>query len=361
MPTRQLPPEPSLRQLKAQAKDLLVAHGARSLQARQRIREFHPRFRHASDDEIAGASFSLSDAQFTIAREYGFLSWPRLKAHVEKPDREDVRVAPHLRIKDAAFKRAVELMDTGDVAGLRAHVAAHPAVLHQRLMLEGNNYFREPTLLEFIAENPSRQGSVPKSAPEIARIILEAGAREDRRAIDSTLELVASSAAARTSGVQGALIDVLCDVGADPGESLVVAALYGEFDAVEKLIERGAPVDLRVAAATGRAAEAEALIAESSAEVRATALALAAQFGHLDIVRMLLDAAVDPNSYTPPGGHSHATPLHQAALAGHLDIVKLLVERGARSDLPDILYGGTPLGWARHAGQNVVAEFLQGV
>jgi ankyrin repeat protein len=52
---RPLPDRPNLRHLKDQAKDLLNAGGAAS----------------------------LADAQFQVARLYGFASWPKLKAHVE--------------------------------------------------------------------------------------------------------------------------------------------------------------------------------------------------------------------------------------------------------------------------------------
>jgi ankyrin repeat protein len=52
---RPLPNRPNLRHLKDQAKDLLKA----------------------------GEAQSLTDAQFRIARLYGFASWPKLKAHVE--------------------------------------------------------------------------------------------------------------------------------------------------------------------------------------------------------------------------------------------------------------------------------------
>ena len=50
-----LPDRPNLRHLKGQAKDLLQA----------------------------GAAASLTDAQFKIARRYGFASWPKLKTHVD--------------------------------------------------------------------------------------------------------------------------------------------------------------------------------------------------------------------------------------------------------------------------------------
>jgi hypothetical protein len=53
--SRPLPDRPNLRHLKDQAKDLLKA----------------------------GAAASIADAQFTIARLYGFASWPKLKARIE--------------------------------------------------------------------------------------------------------------------------------------------------------------------------------------------------------------------------------------------------------------------------------------
>src|SRR5512132_3581863 len=52
---RPLPDRPNLRHLKDQAKDLVKA----------------------------GTAKSIADAQFKIARLYGFPSWPKLKAHVE--------------------------------------------------------------------------------------------------------------------------------------------------------------------------------------------------------------------------------------------------------------------------------------
>src|SRR3990172_3083094 len=53
--TRQLPSRPNLQHLKDQAKDLVKS----------------------------GAVASISDAQFKIARLYGFPSWPKLKARVD--------------------------------------------------------------------------------------------------------------------------------------------------------------------------------------------------------------------------------------------------------------------------------------
>jgi hypothetical protein len=38
-------------------------------------------------------------------------------------------------------------------------------------------------------------------------------------------------------------------------------------------------------------------------------------------------------------------------LGGHETVVRLLVERGARLDIRDTIWHGTPLGWAVHGGK----------
>jgi ankyrin repeat protein len=105
--------------------------------------------------------------------------------------------------------------------------------------------------------------------------------------------------------------------------------------------------------------DARPLLASADAHDRHLALALAAQFGHVEIVRLMLDAGEDPDRYNPLGGHSHCTPLHGAIGAGHEAVVRLLVERGARLNLKDVLWHGTPAGWARHAGRTELAEYLE--
>src|SRR5690348_16174899 len=112
MPTRGLPQNPSLVQLKHQAKDLLKARESGDRAAFQRIREFHPRFSRSGDAEIAASKFALSDAQLTIAREYGFVNWPRLKARAEaRKAAANQPIAHHERIEDPIFRRAVDLLD----------------------------------------------------------------------------------------------------------------------------------------------------------------------------------------------------------------------------------------------------------
>jgi len=80
MPSKSLPVRPSLAHLKYQARDLLKAVHEEYPEALARLGEFHPTFIAPKHDP---ATFRLSDAQFVIAREYGFESWSKLKQHVE--------------------------------------------------------------------------------------------------------------------------------------------------------------------------------------------------------------------------------------------------------------------------------------
>jgi hypothetical protein len=358
MPVKPLPSNPNLNHLKYQAKDLIGGHAAHDQAVAQRIREFLPGFSGATDAAIFNSPLSLSSAQLAIAREHGFPSWPRLKAHVEKPARSNDRALPHHeRIEDPTFRRAVDLLDSGDAAGLSAHLRQHPPLLRQRVLFEGVNYFRNPSLLAFAAENPIRYGKLPPNIVQTARVILDAGTQQS--ALDETLTLIATGRVPRECGVQLPLIHLLCDYGADPAGALHAATAHGEFEAVTALIQRGAPIDLPVAAALGNASEFHRLLPTAGSEDRFLALALASQFGRVGIVRDLLNAGEDPNRYNPPGTHAHSTPLHQAACGGHIEVVRLLVERGARLDLKDVLWQGTPADWAQHEGRTDTEAYLR--
>jgi hypothetical protein len=87
---RPIPDRPNLRHLKDQAKDLLKTGNARS----------------------------LTDAQFKIARLYGFPSWPKLKAHVDS-------LAEIGQLKQA--------IDTNDFPRVKSLMTRNPALHHAPL------------------------------------------------------------------------------------------------------------------------------------------------------------------------------------------------------------------------------------
>ncbi len=132
-----------------------------------------------------------------------------------------------------------------------------------------------------------------------------------------------------------------------------------EIEAAKALLRCGAHLTLPLAATLGNLEDARRLLPNATKDQRHLAFALATQYGHTEIVRLLLDSGEDPNRFNPVGGHSHSTPLHQAAGNGHLETVKLLVSRGAKTDVQDILFGGTPAGWAKYAGRKDVEAYLR--
>jgi len=82
---RPLPDRPNLRHLKDQAKDLFKA----------------------------GAAASITDAQFKIARLYGFASWPKLKAHIDSLE------------EIGQLKQAI---DTNDIVRVKTMMTRNPAL-----------------------------------------------------------------------------------------------------------------------------------------------------------------------------------------------------------------------------------------
>jgi len=355
MPQKPLTSNPNLDHFKHQARDLQRAHRSGDPEANQRIREFHPRLRGASEAEIVASQLSLADAQATIAREYGFPSWTKLRAYLDAGQPIDQHQPMHERIEDPAFRRAVELIDAGDETGLRGHLENHPDLVHRRVHFPTGGYFENPTLLSFSAENPIRNGRLPANIVQIVGILLEAGAR----ATDGTLGLVTTGRVPRECGVQVPLIDFLCAHGADPNRPMAGCLAHGEFEAADALIRNGAAITLPIASALGRTEDVRRLYPLANETDRHLALAFAAQHGRIEALRFLLDAGEDPARYNPLGAHAHSTPLHQAVVHGHLDAVRLLVDRGAPLDWKDTIFHGTPLGWAEYGNQTEIAQILR--
>jgi ankyrin repeat protein len=125
-------------------------------------------------------------------------------------------------------------------------------------------------------------------------------------------------------------------------EALVWACKSGRIAVLARLVEAGARLD--------------------ADPYRGTPLIWAAVCNRPEAVAWLLDHGADINQKATFGGLSHGqgiTALHMAAQYGQLEVVRLLVERGADRTIKDDLYRATAEGAAKHFGQSEVWEYLQ--
>jgi len=376
-PTRAMRETPDLEQLKRQAKELLDDYRASSPETVAEVDAYH---RTATP-----ATFALHDAQFVLARSYGFESWPKLKAAVdgvtavklhEAVESGDLETTRHLLV------RRPEIVDLG-----RGEMRAlHMAVLRRDLSMT-------KLLLEFGADPdggiyPNRDATTPfviardRGYDEIREVIDTArrnrGARGPSGPTDATRKLHQ----AHQSGNEEAMIAVfeehpdLADLCPPDGQTLLHhMAGCGALRVMKWLLDHGAEVNRKSDegwtpldfAATGRGGDwifdnakfdrvAELLVTHG-AELSPLSAAALGRWDYLakwskrelegkgvleaavkgnqpDVLRRLLDAGLDPDERTQVGhiaeqAWSAGGPLFQAVVLNRIEIARLLLEHGA--------------------------------
>ena len=123
MSAKEVPAHPNLEQYKKQAKDLVKARKSGDPEALRRIRQVHPRLGKLSNSEFQSSKFVLADAQFIIAREHGFESWPRFAKHLASLTRESSSASLWESAKNAVI--------TGDVSTLERLLRENPQLFGQ--------------------------------------------------------------------------------------------------------------------------------------------------------------------------------------------------------------------------------------
>jgi len=179
-----LPEHPNLRHLKDQAKDLLKA----------------------------GAAESIADAQFKIARQYGFASWPKLKAHVESLE------------EIGQLKQAI---DTNNLEGIKMLMTRNPA-LHRAPL-----GYRHNGPLTWVAEC-----RVPRTPPSAERLAIATWMLENGSDVHQGGDGPLMRAA--LNGQRVAMMELLVSHGAD-----VNAEWNGRFPIIFAPCETVDPVPLK--------------------------------------------------------------------------------------------------------------------
>jgi hypothetical protein len=237
-----LPPRPNLEQYKKQAKELLKAAKAADPQALPAWlaqwlgaqltidpaiasarrpyapHEIAPRIRQGIErmtkhlgltDAASRATCTLTRAQFALAREYGFDSWPEFARHLQALARQD------LSLPIAAFEAAVDAIVAGDLPMLEKLLTDHPYLVTARSTREHG-----ATLLHYVSANGVenyRQKTPPNIVP-ITALLLRAGADVNAESNAyggrcNTLGLTATSYHPQAAGVQLELLALFLEHG----------------------------------------------------------------------------------------------------------------------------------------------------
>ena len=257
-----------------------------------------------------GKTASLSAAQLTLARKYGFPSWRKLKAHVES-------------LKQAAA--AVEAVSSGDTKSLKR-------LLSQNSSLANARVDNERTLLHVATDWP---GHFPNNMETIAALVAsgaDVNAAFAGRHSETPLHWAAS-----TNDVRA--INVLLDHGANieargsvigGGTPMSDAVAFGQWQAARRLVERGAQTTLWQAAALGlmdRVDKYFKAVPPPTPDEITNAFWCACHGGQRAAAEYLLDRGADLNWV----GYDKLSPLDAANRSSATALVEWLRDRGAKS------------------------------
>lgn len=352
MEAKKLPLRPNLEYYRKQAKDFVKAYKAGNTVAVECVQQ-SLRVLNRFKSKKAPTEIALADAQFLIAREHAFESWPKFAAHIKALNSKDSPICD--------FELAVEAVITGNLRALKYLLNRNPALIRTR-----STRAHRATLLHYTAANGVEDflQKTPKNIVAIAEFLLKSGAQVDAPADmygggATTLGLAVTSVHPFLAGVQNDLADVLLKYGADinrpqgagNGQTSINGCLAnGRPEAAEHLAKRGARLDLEAAAGIGRLDVVQSFFKADGTLNGATDYELksgfewACAYERLDVVKFLLQTNIDINAL-----HRGETPLHWAAYSGQAEIVRLLLESKARVDIKDESFNGTALGWALYA------------
>jgi ankyrin repeat protein len=340
-----LPDRPDLSFEKKQAKALLKAFKASDAAAMARMRLQLDRLKNPDSPPA-----TLADAQFVLARERGFESWAKLKAHIESLRPLDELITPFVRaatggqltVAKRILSQHPELpAHRLQVACAAADVTAVEAWLARDATLASKQGAgKELPLIVACASHMHRVGPrVAAASLKCARLLLDHGADPNTQSVGTGHDHLPALFFACMANNLG-LVKMLLERGAQPndGESVYHAAEMNHTECLELLVAHGADISF------------------AHPVYKNTALYFLADIdARPDGVQWLLEHGADPNV---PSGELGATPLHRVASNGNAEQARLLIKHGA--DVNAIRTDGrTPFALAVRSGSTEVLESLR--
>lgn len=363
MKLHQLPERANLEQLKKQAKTLLRAARAKDPDALERFKAL-PAFARMDSPQAAEINLALHDAQFVIAREYGFKSWKDLREHVEEQSLgfaaaldEFVRCATGsaaarafrllARYPAIAHSSLYSELVLGDAAAVSQRLREHPESATQA----GGIQNWEPLL--YICHTCLHQNAPERTAGlvAIARELLKLGANPKAEYHwDWHPELPRTALWGAICAVGHLpLAEVLLEGGANPtdGVSMHITAGSGNIAALELLHRFGLnvngipggvpplPYDLTWAANTAERSASLRWLVEHGADVNRTwgehgdaSLHISAQRWDVPMVELLVRHGADIHQRRADGLTAHTL----ASLHGNEPVAAWLLAHGAKDE-----------------------------
>ena len=329
--TNSLPPNPSLENLKKQAKTLQRKWRSGDAETLARLRAKHPQYAELPNQQILAITARLTDCQLVLAREAGFESWPQLKVAVESANQElahqfvDIACLcyddPHYDHRSFHARAAEMLHHHPELAEASIWAAAAAGNAHA----VESFLARDPDLIN----RPGPHGWTPlfcacyaripgQSTYEVAKLLLDRGADPNTFTLKHN-DPPGSDRARRFTALTGlfgggstglanqpphpqwrAMAELLLSRGADPADE---QSLWINPDAsLELLLLHGLKQDALLGRELSRAAHA----------------------GHEDRVRLLLAHGARTDAE-----FQGKTPWSHAIEQGNLEIARLLEDAGA--------------------------------
>jgi ankyrin repeat protein len=193
--------------------------------------------------------------------------------------------------------------------------------------------------------------AIRKSRPRVVRVLIDNGAdyKTPQKSFYLDREINYEAGKVNSTDVQF------------PLHPLTEAARLGHLEIVKILLEAGAEPNALITLGKIKKFSNQVYelilsdLSKKEAKIRCvySPLLFASEKGYPGVAKTLLEAGADPH-IKGPGYH---TPLHKAARSGHVEVLKKLLRYGGNVDIYTE-NGSTPLGLAALHGQTKVVKFL---